>query len=459
MPTAPAPPAPVHPADDAPAGPVRSGHGDVSRTWELELLISGAVIFALLQPPALVDSLYERLNPHLTREAGMLLFLGYWYVQASLYALIACFTMHLAARAYWVGLIGLDSVFPAGVRWDNLRQGPYLRAAYRDRLPSLPALIVRIDNFCSVIFSFAFVTVILFVISVLLSAAAGGAAFALSGLLFGGEHFLAVLYTLLAVLALPMSLLSVADKRMGERVDPASRPGRLLRFLAAASYRVNMVGLYGPILLTLFSNTRKRIMYPVFAAFVVGLLAMVAGQLFTRLGILSVNSYEFFPEEAGASVVSPAYYESQRPAGEVFPRTPSIQSDVVRDPFVKLFIPYSPERHDAALGRACPGLPRLQDTGVRFGRARGDAPDAAAADAVLRCFARVHAVRLNGAPVEALDLSFHTHPRSGLRGVIAYLPTAELPRGRNVLRVERVPRARPRPGDEPPEPDVIPFWL
>jgi hypothetical protein len=83
-----------------------------------------------------------------------------------------------------------------------------------------------------------------------------------------------------------------------------------------------------------------------------------------------------------------------------------------------------------------------------------------AAVAILRCFAKVHPVTLNGAPLVDLDFRFYTNPGNGLRGVIAYIPAASLPRGRNVLVVQQVPRA-PRAGRpaRPTPPHVIPFWL
>jgi hypothetical protein len=126
---------------------------------------------------------------------------------------------------------------------------------------------------------------------------------------------------------------------------------------------------------------------------------------------------------------------------------------------VKLFIPYLAERHNRAIPARCPGTRPLRPLGFNSPDPDELVPDSVAA-MVLRCFAELHPVTLNGVPLANLELRFYTHPGNSLRGVIAYIPTAGLPRGRNVLTVQRAPRvARGREPPRPAPPYVIPFWL
>src|ERR1051326_3908016 len=92
-----------------------------SPTWELELFLSGAFVFAMLQLPALIEDLFTRLEPHTTDASAMVLFTGALYAKAIAFTLITMFLVHLVARAHWVALLGLQSVFPKGIRWDELK--------------------------------------------------------------------------------------------------------------------------------------------------------------------------------------------------------------------------------------------------------------------------------------------------------------------------------------------------
>lgn len=435
----------------------RFAHG-LRQTWELELVISGAVAFALLQLPSAVDQVYERIDPHLADNLAGGAFIVLYYTKLALYTLIASFMIHIIARAYWVGLVGLEAVFPRGVRWEKATSGTISRELYQKLLPSLPELITRTDDFCSMIFSFSFMIVFIFVISILWAGLLGLLALLVSRLAFGGAHLGEIFRILGLLLIVPITLAPLLDKAFGPRVDPAGPAARGIRALSLFAYRATGMGLYGPIMMTLVTNVRKKAFYTVFtAAFVVVFGAFFVSVL-TRGGLLSLSSEIYMPGKPGENEVSPDYYEDQRPEGEVFPRTPSIQSDVVRDPYIKLFIPYYPRRHNPALRRRCPGVKPLQEEGLRFESPNESAPAAAATRQVLRCLAEIHRVTLDGRPVPGLEFQFATHPRSGLRGIVGYLPAAGLSPGSHLLRVEAAPRPEPRKGDRPPDPYLIRFW-
>jgi hypothetical protein len=435
----------------------RFAHG-LRQTWELELVISGAVAFALLQLPSAVDQVYERIDPHLADNLAGGAFIVLYYTKLALYTLIASFMIHIVARAYWVGLVGLEAVFPRGVRWDKATSGPITRKLYQERLPSLPELITKTDDFCSMIFSFSFMVVFIFVFSIVWAGLLGLLALVISRLAFGGEH-LGEIFKILALLLLaPVALAPMLDKALGNKVDPAGPAARTIRALNLWAYRALGMGLYGPIMMTLSTNIRKKAFYAVFtAAFVVVFGAFVVSIL-TRGGLVSLSSEVYVPGKAGENEVSPIYYEDQRAEDEVFPRIPSIQSDVVRDPYVKLFIPYYPRRHNPALRQRCPGVKPLQEEGLQLENPNESAPPAAATRQVLQCLAQIHRVTLDGQPVPGLEFQFATHPESGLRGIVGYIPAANLAPGGHLLRIEAVPKADAPKGARLPDPYLIRFW-
>ena len=452
-----APPQPV------PAFPETSKHEPTVRPWELELLISGAVVFSLLQLPSLLDGWFAGVQPHVAGRTYLGAFMLYTYVKLIVYTLIACFVMHLGMRAYWVGLIGLESVYPHGVRWDNSSYGPVMTEVYREKIGRLQPRIDAADRFCSILFPLAFTVVALFIFSLVMLGLGAGFAFGVSRLLFEGQHFDRVLIGVFATAFLVPTLAWGADRLFGARVEKGGGGHRLLRRASLAAYYVNAMPIYGTTFMTLFSNMRKGARYPAMYA----LMALLFGfffvkDVFVAQGLVTTGDHHFLPDDPGAFGVRASHYEDQRQPGEVYARVPSIQSDVVRDPYLKLFIPYAPMRHGEAFAEQCGGARPLSRGGPRM-----DAPpppDAAAVGAVLECWARLQPVALNGRAIRP-GFRFYTHPRTGVRGILAYIPTAGLPQGENLLTVGVAPRSAEdqadrarRRGARPDEPYYIRFW-
>jgi hypothetical protein len=459
--------------DDAPAAvrapeppvlPETSPHEPTVRPWELELLISGAVVFSLLQVPSQLDRWFAHVEPHLAEQAGFAAFMGYIYAKLILYTLISCFVVHLSVRAYWVGLIGLESVFPHGVRWEDSNYAPVMREVYRERIGKMQPRIDAADRFCSILFPLAFTVVMLFFFSIAVLGATAGVGLLLSRLLFGGEHFSVVVISIFTVAMIIPMVTWAADRWTGGRLERGSLADRLLRRASVASYFANAMPILGITFMTLITNAKKGSRYPAMYL----LLAILFGVVFVKdvavgRGLMIAGDHLYLPDAPGAFGVAPVFYESQRKPDEVHDRIPSIQSDVIRDPYVKLFIPYVPVRHGAAFAEKCPGVRPLSPGGVRSDRA--EEPDSAAVRAVLECWTRLQPVALNGRSIHP-SFRFYTHPRSGLRGIVAYVPVAGLPRGENALTVALAPRSarnearrRARGLDRADEPYYIPFWL
>jgi hypothetical protein len=431
-----------------------------SPTWELELFLSGALVFATFQLPNVVDHFFSGFEPHvagLTRQVFLNVAL---YAKAIAYTLLITFGVHLTGRAQWVALMGLQSVFPGGVRWDEMKLGPIGRKLYEERVPPLARSIATLDNFCSIIFSVGMLFAVMFVFSATLVGTVGGVAWVMAHFLSHDRYlewyFLALV---LGFMAIPLSA-SLLDKRIGPRLSPDSRGYRIVHALLRISIAMNIVRIAGPMMWTLMSNLgRKKVIVALYAG-LMGIIVLSAGDVLLRRGAIGLNNYDFYGQSL-LHGVSSAHYENQR-TENASPRAPMIQSDIVRDPYVRLFIPYSPGRHNEGLLRACPGLKPLQAEGVQFGSDK-PVPDSLAVPA-LQCMAKAHDVKLDGAAVPNLEFAFYEHPTMGLRGIIAYIPIDSVARGRHVLTVMPIPPT-PIPTDSATlanaawkQPYVIPFW-
>jgi hypothetical protein len=65
------------------AGAIPSGLAEASPTWELELLLSGAVLVALFQVSGVIDRSFDRLLPQTTRGASFPVIFAYIYSTTS----------------------------------------------------------------------------------------------------------------------------------------------------------------------------------------------------------------------------------------------------------------------------------------------------------------------------------------------------------------------------------------
>ena len=101
-------------------------------TWEVELLISGVAVFAMLQLPGWLDDGIFALEPRLGEDWRQILILGYIYAKSAAMILATTFVLHLLLRARWIALVGMHSVYPEGILLDKLRLGPIQQKIERE---------------------------------------------------------------------------------------------------------------------------------------------------------------------------------------------------------------------------------------------------------------------------------------------------------------------------------------
>jgi hypothetical protein len=312
-----------------------------------------------------------------------------------------------------------------------------------------------------VVFSTGLLFVVLFAFSAGLLGVVGSVGWVISRVLFDGRYQGPIALSLAGAFALIPITGALIDRRWGPRMAEGSPGHRRLAGVLRVAQRMTMVRTLGPVMWTLMSNTgRTRAMVFMYVTLLV-VIALATADFLARRDRLSFNGYEYHAATASLSV-NPQHYETQRDGNPTYARLPMIQADIVRDPYVRLFIPYSPGRHNVAVPRACPGLQPLQSRGLQVG-ADDIVPDSLA-QPVLDCLARMHAVTLDGAARPDLAFAFAEHPGTGLRGIVTYIPVDSLARGRHVITVQQVPPAQ-LPTDSAAlanapwkRPYVIPFW-
>ncbi len=407
-------------------------------TWEVELLISGVAVFAMLQLPGWLDQGLFALAPRLERGLASALAVMHTYLKAAALILATTFSIHLLLRAQWIALVGAYSVFPDGVRWERLRLGPIRREVERRGEKNPADAIDAADNRATLVFALG----VAMASTLLWISLSIGLLFLIGlGLLrvFDINMDASRVFAICAVaFMLPLVLALQIDRFLGSRLRAQ---GLLWRITAAVLdfYRKLGVGRGANVLGLIASHGGdRRIGALTVAVVLIGMVVAVYSTQWRR-DPQSLGGYALFPSGSAVQAVDSAHYDDERdPSSD--PPVPYIQSAVVAGPYLKLVVPYRPGDDDAAMRRRCPGA--LAD---------GEAQAAA----VLACLSASHALRIDGRPLPDLRYESGEDPRTDRPALLAMIDVRALAAGRHVLSVDRPPL---QPGAKPAAAYEIPFW-
>lgn len=419
-------------------------------TWEMEILLSGATVFALFQAYVELNAalfwLFERLPSDL---GGIVSPLGL-YVQGGVLGLALGFLVHLLLRAVWVSLVGLRSVDPEGRLRDNENLGPAQRLLLGEALDALPQRIAALDDAATLVFGAALglakmmagLTLTLGLVFLL--------AYAFTTGLGLDEHLVAINFGFLAAWILPLMVATMADNHAGKRGRTASRwVTALLRVYALAGFTADRN--LGTTMATYRVAGAKRGWRAQFAiaTVVTGviLLALLVPVLQHRsIGRLLDGAFPVLDAGDPGALRAVHYLDRQRPGERQM--VPALPSDVLTGPYAKLWIPYVPEWHDAALGLC------TKDAGADW------RSDVAASRAVLDCVSATQPIRLDGRPVDA-PWWWSEDTRHDRRGFQVMIDLRARPTGPFVLEIDQPGSQRQLDDNATGDDDLpwrIPFW-
>lgn len=413
-------------------------------TWEVELLISGVAVFAMLQLPGWLDSQLFALLPRLGADlAGVTLPL-YIYLKSAAVILAVTFALHLLLRAHWIALVGMHSVYPDGIRWEKLRMGLVQREIEQHRQGSAADSIERADNRATVVFAIGVMLatrllVISLQVIVLFALIMGGATLA-------GAHFdVSLLFSLcFAAIMLLMLVAGRIDRMFGVRLRDGGLPRRMLAGIFRSYARCGL-GRRSEVMALLISHGNERLINLLMVATFAALVAAMLFGIDSLQSPIYTGSYGLFPQSVDSSrMLRSAYYDDQRdPLHD--PATPFVQSAVIDGPYLRLTVPYQPQHDAVAVRSHCAAA-----LNMAAGDARGNA--------LLDCLTGLHAVSLDGQPLASLRYAAGSDPRTDRPALQAMIDIRSLANGHHVLRVERTPtssREHPSDGDDA---YVIAFW-
>lgn len=321
-----------------------------NQSWNLELVISGAALFATI---SLADGLDDALSYYrynlMPDESGFHDILPTQIVslcKATCYTLFVAFLANFVMRAFWVALVGLLAAYPDGIRYDQIATlSQYAREQYARRLGSLADYVIRLDRRCNVIFALASVVGLVFVgiavAFVLLIAVVTVLQWTLSPSAYA--TFLHIFRYASWVLYIIFMLFLVGANVPAWRDHP--RVATLSFYLNNGIYRL-MPGVGKAtqyITFTFLSNISKKALYQrmaaVFALFMVVEIVTMVVDIDRVRGSQLFDSRSFMSLNATTSVVESTAYDNLRPETALADQA-TIQADVIREPYIRLFVAY-----------------------------------------------------------------------------------------------------------------------
>ncbi len=411
-------------------------------SWQLELVISGVVIFLLLAAYSPLLGLERSVLIAANSEYSVSYALAvlYYTTRAVYFGVLLVFIGHLLLRGLWIAAIGLRSV-SGNYDFEALA----LRAPYdnwlRGRLGSFDDYISRLEARSSVAFSFGFLVLFLLMsvgIAVVATDLAQEVAARMIG--WGFAAFLKYVFIVLGAIYVVDFITLGWIKRipvLGKVWWPVYR---VIGWLILA-------GLYRPFYYNLIDHPYGRRPVQLLPAIV--FLALV-------LSALQPFHSPYYPVDSSTKTVEAALYDDSRaPYALEYFNFPSLSSRFAGEKgYLELFVPYLAGRHDRVLGDNFPELEPARKTGWKLGfpfYLGSHRNPAANPDTLLAAYGTLVEVRIDDSLVTEPSWRFYDHPERGQLGFLYTIPVYELPRGehRIVIREQIISLGKPLWREDP----------
>ena len=336
--------------------------------------------------------------------------------------LASMFVIHFFLRAYWIGLVGLNSVFP-----DYDIDGGVYSKIYTEKiltiLPKLEDSIKTVDELCSVIFSVAFTFLLIYSYLALFASAYLWIYNML--IAYIPQYILLIpvaLFFLVLILQLIVGIISNL-KVNHDNENLQTWNFKIVRFMS--------VMFYGPIykyimqvMMILGSNFKKK-KYIVYLL----LIFVLSGAVVAMVQMLNTN-IPYLIDQKGyfdSTKVYSGYYKSEN-ENNSFLLSPEIESDIIDVSVLKVFIPIfdNEKRMRTTVCAAFEEDKTNSKTIQRENRRKHN----------LDCYNAYNYVYLNGEEIK-VDFIKYKHPKTDQFGILGYVELSKITKGKNTLEVKK----------------------
>lgn len=369
------------------------------------------------------------------------------------------FILHFIVRAFWVGLIGLNSVFPKGIQYEKLQYSDIYKKEMEKRIGHSGDFLMAADRLASVIFSVAFtVVLLLFAIGLIYSIF-----FVLMNVskVIMPENvctiYSTILYVILILFFLSAAILTTVlnMERFRSKEKIARLHFKTTWFFSVALFPFVLKPLQY-LMLNFMSNIPMKKYYTFAGLFFLFFVVMMMNNIISYGGINLFSSRAYFSDISINAVLNQNYYEV------------SFDSEFITDPiidkaiqeagsYIPVFIPY-PKMLDEKLNVFC-NFEAPSDTLYRFERRNLNNQNR------INCVNEFFSLSVNDSISLDGSLLFNTHKLTGQKGFAGnYFLPATIEQGQYLLNIRQaiaddIDARRDSIGRLKTYDSDIPFWI
>lgn len=399
-------------------------------SWQLELLISGFSIFLLLG--AWTKHIDLQTDLILLQQASQnfsALEAFYDISRIALACLLGTLVFHVLMRGMWIAAIGLRSV-SGEIEYEELGVLPRFRDFLERRIGSFDSYIERLERYCSVLFTVAFLIFFGLLSLALMVSFFNILAFALVAIL--GEDFWEIINNGAGLAILIFGIPYFLDfmtvgwmKRQKWLARPYYYLYRLMGWLTLARFS-------RPLYYNLIDNRFGKRLAVALPAL------MFAAVIFWSYEHVT---HAYYPSayQLGKEVVLAGVYDDDGFEQHARLWRPSLSSRYVQNNYLEFFIPYIPRQDDDELELHYPNLnpARLIGPALRGGLSVGETTSDDANNTELReAMSGLWRISIDSTLLQVVP-RFSRHQQRRQYGLLYVIPAHELPVGEHELRIQR----------------------
>ena len=403
-------------------------------SWQLELLVSGFVLFllagsydGLLWLRVHANYLAENLGYEPFFTLPVLLLTGSWLF------LFVNLILHVVMRGLWIASVGLSSI-SGDIEYDKLGFDPKFDDYLRRKMGTFDQYIERLEKLSSIFFAFTFLMVFMLVSFLMTIGLFIGITF-LVVTLAGEENFafitisLTVFFIVYFFLALIYFIDFITLGWFKRQRDIYKFYLPIYRFFGFISF----APLYRPLYYNMIDNKFGRKL---------GYLLVPYFILMTIVALSSFQAHSYFHTDAlSANSQEREYlyhYDDRREALTLVPDM-SIPSKVVEHGFLEVFVKYLSKRDDEIIEFQDSTLVSTKWTGYVPVDFQDNGSQDSSPEEMLQALSGISRLWINDSLMQTpLSVRYFVHPNEQERGLLYTFDVDYLPRGEHQLMLEKL---------------------